>query len=99
MRTPHTSTLVAVLLSVLGAVLLWLTNGNMIVVPALCAGLLMMWLFIRHLDLALYCLLAATMVIDQFRVFGFLDAVTTKVPFYLNLNTSTGISPLVFNPI
>ena len=99
MRTPFTSVVAAVVLSVVGAVLLWLTNGNMIVIPALCGGIVVLWLFIRHLDLALYCLLAATMVIDQFRVFGFLDAVTTKVPFYLNLNTSTGIGPLVFNPV
>ena len=99
MRTPPTAIVLAVLLSMLGAVLLWLTNGNIIVIPALCAAILTFWLFIRHLDLALYCLLAATMVIDQFRVFGFLDAVTTKIPFYLNLNTSTGIGPLVFNPV
>jgi hypothetical protein len=99
MRTPSTPVFAAVALSVLGAVLLWLTNGNLVVVPALCVGLLVLWLFVRHLDLALYCLLAATMVLDQFRVFGFLDAVTTKVPFYLNLNTSTGIGPLVFNPV
>ncbi len=99
MRTPHTSIVLAVLFSILGATLLWLTNGNGMVIPAFCAALLTLWLFIRHLDLALYCLLAATMVLDQFRVFGFLDAVTTKVPFYLNLNTSTGIGPLVFNPV
>jgi hypothetical protein len=99
MRTPHTSIVLAVLFSIIGAALLWLTNGNGIVVPAFCAAILTLWLFIRHLDLALYCLLAATMVLDQFRVFGFLDAVTTKVPFYLNLNTSTGIGPLVFNPV
>lgn len=99
MRVPSTPVITAVVLSVLGAVLLWLTNGNALIIPALCAGIMVMWLFIHYLDLALYCLLAATMVIDQFRVFGFLDAVTTKVPFYLNLNTSTSIGPLVFNPI
>ena len=99
MRTPSTPAIAAIALSMLGAILLWLTNGNLIIIPALCAGVVMLWLFIRHLDLGLYCLLAATMVLDQFRVFGFLDAVTTKVPFFLNLNTSTGIGPLVFNPV
>jgi hypothetical protein len=99
MRTPYTPVVAAVLLSLLGAVLLKLTNANLLVIPALCVALLTVWLFIRHLDLGIYVLLAATMVLDQFRVFGFLDAVTTKVPFYLNLNTSTGIGPLVCNPV
>ena len=93
------SYVLAVLLSLLGAVLLWITNGNTLVIPAFCAAILALWLFIRHLDLALYSLLAATMVFDQFRVFGFVDAATTRVPFFLNLNSSTGLGPLVFNPV
>jgi len=99
MREHPTAAVAAVTLAIWGAGVLCLTNGNMIIIPALCAGVLMLWLFIRHIDFGLYCLLAATMVLDQFRVFGFMDAVTTKVPFYLNLNTSTGIDPLVFNPV
>jgi len=89
----------AVILSVFGAIVLVATNANGVVIPALCIGLAVMWLLVRYLEFGLYILLAATMVIDQFRVFGFLDAITTKIPFYLNLNSSTGISPLVFNPV
>ena len=91
MRAPSTPVIAAVALSVLGAGLLWLTNANLLVIPLLCGTILMVWLFIRHLDFGIYCLLAATMVLDQYRVFGFLDAGTSKVPFFLNLNTSTGI--------
>ncbi len=99
MRPPSTSVIAAVGVSAFGAGLLWLTNANGLVIPALCVGVLAMWLLVSHLDLGLYILLGATMVLDQFRVFGFVDAVTTKVPFYLNLNSSTGIGPLVFNPV
>ena len=94
-----THIVVAVALSALGAMLLWITNANGVVIPALCLGVPVMWLLVSHLEFGLYILLAATMVLDQFRVFGFLDAVTTKIPFYLNLNSSTGIGPLVFNPV
>ena len=94
-----THVIVAAVLSVFGAALLWLTNGNGLVIPALCVAVPVTWLLIRYLEFGLYVLLAATMVLDQFRVFGFVDAVTTMVPFYLNLNSSTGIGALVFNPI
>ena len=99
MRAPSTPVIVAVALSVLGAGLLWLTNANLLIIPILCVAVLMLWLFVRHLDFGIYSLLAATIVLDQFRVFGFVDAVTSKIPFFLNLNTSTGIGPLVFNPV
>ncbi|MEI8121650.1 MAG: hypothetical protein WCI20_06335, partial [bacterium] len=94
-----THIVVAVALSVFGAILLGVTNANGLVIPALCVGVPVLCLFVRHLEFGLYVLLSATMVLDQFRVFGFLDSVTTAIPFYLNLNSSTGIGPLVFNPV
>ena len=94
-----THIVVAVALSVFGAILLGVTNANGLVIPALCVGVPVLCLFVRRLEFGLYVLLSATMVLDQFRVFGFLDSVTTAIPFYLNLNSSTGIGPLVFNPV
>ena len=89
----------AVLLSVLGAALLAVANGSPVIIPALCGGLAFVVLLAAHLELGIYIMLGAALLLEQFQIFGIHDIVTSKIPFYLNLNTTTGIGALVINPI
>jgi len=91
--------LLAVLLSVFGAGLIAVTNGNLLVIPAFCAGIAFLLLLTRYLELGIYVLLAASLLLEQFQIFGIKDIVTQKIPFFLNLNLTTGIGALVFNPV
>jgi len=91
--------LIAGLLSVLGAVLLSVTNGNLLIIPALCVSLAFLFLLTRYLELGIYVLLGASLLLEQFQIFGIKDIVTQKIPFFLNLNNTTGIGALVFNPV
>ncbi len=91
--------LIAVLLSMLGAVLLAVTNGNLLVIPVLCIGLAFVFLLTRYLELGIYIMLGVSLLLEQFQIFGIKDIVTQKIPFYLNLNNTTGIGALVFNPV
>jgi hypothetical protein len=89
----------AVLLSAAGAGLIWLAGGNWAVVPGLVAALVYLVLLTRYLQLGVYTLLAAAIVVEQFQISGIDDILTLKIPLYLNLNLITGIGPLVFNPV
>jgi hypothetical protein len=89
----------AVLLSLLGAALLAVTNGNLLVIPAFCGALAFLFLLTRYLELGIYIMLGASLLLEQFQIFGITDIVTQKIPFFLNLNLITGIGALVFNPV
>jgi len=88
-----------VLLSGVGAALLALTNGNLLVIPGFCVALAFLFLLVRHLEVGIYVLLSASLLLEQFQIFGIKDLVTQKIPFFLNLNLTTGIGALVFNPV
>jgi hypothetical protein len=90
---------IATLLSMLGAALLAVTNANLLVIPALCGGLVFIFLLTRYLELGIYILLGASLLLEQFQIFGITDIVTQKIPFFLNLNLTTGIGALVVNPV
>ncbi len=91
--------LLAGLLSLIGAALLLVTNGKPFVIPAICAGMVFLVLLTRYLELGIYTLLGASLLLEQFQIFGIQDIVTLKIPFFLNLNLSTGIGALIFNPV
>ena len=77
-----------------------LTNGNVCSIPAGCLAVLFVVLLVRHLELGIYVLLAAAMVFDQFLVIG-IDSpfAIDSIKFFLNLNSTTGVRALVFNPV
>ncbi|MFZ4395564.1 MAG: hypothetical protein ACOYOU_08040 [Kiritimatiellia bacterium] len=83
------------------AALVVFSNGNALVVPAACAVIVFVLLQVRYLEVGIYLLLAAVMVLDQFIVWGikppYLAAQGMK--FFLNLNTTTGIAGLTINPV
>lgn len=88
------------LCSALAAALVAITNGNLLVVPVACMAVIFVFLLVRHLELGIYVLLAAVMVLDQFLVWGIKAPLAEQaIKFYLNLNSTTGISVLVFNPV
>ena len=88
------------LCSALAAALVAITNGNVWVVPAACVAVISVFLLVRYLELGVYLLLAAVMVLDQFEVRGIPSALAEQaVKFYLTLNSTTGVSALVFNPV
>ena len=89
----------AVVLTLLGGCLLLATGGQWLVLAGLCAGIVFMALLLRHLEIGVYVLLAAALLLEQFQIFGFSNLVALKIPFYLNLNLVTGIGALVFNPV
>ena len=91
--------LFAVILSMIGAILLFITNGNMIVIPAFCGALVFIFILMRYLELGIYIMLGTSLLLEQFQIFGIKDIITQKIPFFLNINLSTGISALVFNPV
>ena len=91
--------LLGALMSAVGAGLLSAAGGNPLAIPALCAGALFFLLMARHLELGIYTLLGASLLLEQFQIFGLKDIVTLKIPFFLNLNLTTGIGALVFNPV
>ena len=91
--------LLASLLAVVGTALLTVTNGNPVVIPAFCGALAFLFLLTRYLELGIYVLLAASLLLEQFQIFGIKDIVTQKIPFFLNLNLTTGIGALVVNPV
>jgi hypothetical protein len=82
------------------SVLVALTNGNLLAVPAGCVALLFLVLLVRDLALGIYVLLAAALVLDQFLVIGIDSAFSLdSIKFFLNLNSTTGLRALVFNPV
>ncbi len=91
--------LFAAFLSLLGAVLLAASGANLMVIPALCGGLVFLVLLARYLELGIYAILGASLLLEQFQIFGMRDIVTLKIPFFLNLNLTTGVDALVFNPL
>ncbi len=91
--------MLAVLFSILGAILLFVTHGNLFIIPALCVVLVFLFLLMRYLELGVYTLLCASLLLEQFQIFGIKDIVTQKIPFFLNLNLTTGIGALIFNPV
>ena len=86
--------MLAVLFSILGAILLFVTHGNLFIIPALCVVLVFLFLLMRYLELGVYTLLCASLLLEQFQIFGIKDIVTQKIPFFLNLNLTTGIGAL-----
>ena len=89
-----------VLCSALAAALVAMSNGNPLVVPAVCMAVIFVFLLVRHLELGVYVLLAAVLLLDQFPVGAFNSALVQQtIKFYLNFNSTTGISALVFNPV
>jgi hypothetical protein len=89
-----------VLGSSVAAALVFVTGGNAFVVPAACVAVGFVFLLVRYLEVGVYVLLAAVMVLDQFLVYGIQSPFALQsVKFFLNLNSSTGIGALVFNPV
>ncbi len=88
------------LCSALAASLVAVTNGNLLIVPVACAALLFLVLLVRRLEFGVYVLLAAALLLDQFEVLGIPSAISSQaIRFYMNLNSSTGVGGLVFNPV
>ncbi|MEI8242489.1 MAG: hypothetical protein WCI17_04420 [bacterium] len=88
------------LCSAAAAALVALTNGNLLVVPAVCAGVLFVVLLVQHLEIGVYVLLAAVMLLDQFLVIGIPSSFSVQsAKFYQNLNYTTGIGALMLNPV
>ena len=86
--------------SALAAALVAATGGNVWVVPAVCVVLTLGFLLVRQLELGVYLLLVAVLVLDQFVVLGINAPFTDQaIKFYMNLNSTTGISALICNPI
>lgn len=85
--------------SLVAAVLIYLTKGNLFVIPALCGAVIFAVVLFRHLELGIYILLAAALILEQFQIFGIPYVWALQVPMYLNLNLVTGIGPLVVNPV
>ena len=89
----------AVLLSLLVAGVMAVANANLLTIPALCGAILFVVLLGRHLELGVYLMLAAALLLEQFQIFGIKDLVAQKIPFFLNLNQTTGVGALVLNPV
>ncbi len=90
----------ACVMSLAGALLIALTHGNSLIVPALVAGCLFVFLVIRHLEWGIYVLLAAVLTLNQFLTMGIESAFAMlAAKFYLNLNSTTGIGALIMNPV
>ena len=88
------------LCSALAAALVVLTNGNGWVVPVVCGAVTFTFLLVRQLELGIYLLLAAVLLLDQFLVWGIKAPFAEQaMKFYLNLNSTTGIAALVCNPV
>ncbi len=87
------------LLSLLGAVLLAAANGNVMVIPALCGGFVFLVLMVRRVELGIYVMLGASLLLEQFQIFGLQNVVTQNIPFFLNLRLTTGIEALIVNPV
>jgi hypothetical protein len=82
------------------AALITLGQGNVWLVPAVCAAAAFAVILVRHLAIGIYLLLGAALALDQFQVVGVSSAyIGQAIKFYLNLNTLTGIGALVFNPV
>ena len=91
--------LVAVVASLVGAFLIYLTNASFAVILGLSVGVIFLVLLGRYLELGIYVLLGASLLLEQFQIFGMPNILTLKIPFYLNLNLITGIGALVMNPV
>jgi len=91
---------VLTLCSAAAAALVAITNGNLWLVPVVCAAVLLVVLLFRHLEYGVYVLLAAVMLLDQFIVWGIPSVyVSQAVKFYQNFSFTTGVGALVFNPV
>jgi len=93
------STLLAVLASLLGVALVILMGGSPLGVAGLCGAVVFVLLLGRYLELGIYVLLGASLLLEQFQIFGIENLVALKVPFWLNLNLITGVGALVMNPV
>ena len=91
--------LFATFLSIVAALLVYLTAGSLFVVPGIVVAAVCLVLLVRHLELGVYFLLGAAIFVEQFHIFGLDNIPALKIPLYLNLNLVTGIGALVFNPI
>jgi len=88
------------LCSALAAALVAVTNGNLWVVPAVCVAVTFVFLLVQRLEIGVYVLLAAVMVLDQFLVGGIPSSFAMQaIKFYMNLSFVTHIGALVFNPV
>ena len=86
---------VATVASVLAAGMLSFMQGT----PMVFALVVILVLLVARLEVGIYVLLAAAMVLEQFQIFGIDSPLTGQIPFYANLNSVTGIGPLVVNPV
>ncbi len=93
------SGILAVLVSLLGVALLVLMGGNPVGVAGLCGGAVFLLLLGRHLALGVYILLGASLLLEQFQIFGLENLVALKIPFWLNLNLITGVGALMMNSV
>ncbi|MFT7463018.1 MAG: hypothetical protein ACI9EF_001360 [Pseudohongiellaceae bacterium] len=91
-------TVAIVLMSVVMAALVLLTNGNAIVAVALVFGLGGFTLMVVRPDLCFAFFIFAAMVFEQFQIFGLEPPVTLRVKFFENFNNSLGI-PAPTNPV
>jgi hypothetical protein len=85
--------------SLLALGLICFGKGNVWLVPAACGAIAFVFLLTKYLELGLYVLLGAALLLEQFQIFGLPDILTYKIPFFLNLNLTTGIGALVMNPV
>jgi hypothetical protein len=86
---------VATVASVLAAWMLAFMQGS----PMVFALGVICVLLLARLEVGIYVLLAAAMVLEQFQIFGIDSPLTGQIPFYSNLNSVTGIAPLYINPV
>jgi len=93
-------TIAALVGTVLGIFLVFSTEPNLPLALGVVARVFLLIIALRYMPtIGVFALLAAVLLLEQFQIFGLDDIVTMKVPIYLNLNSLTGIGPLVMNQI
>jgi hypothetical protein len=102
-RCEPTDTLFGLLLAIGGSLLalalIYYGHANVYLVPVVCAGIAFLFVLGKYLEFGLYTLLGASLLLEQFQIFGLDDPITLKLPFFINLNQTTGVGALVMNPI
>lgn len=89
----------AILASLAGTAVIMLTGANALLSVLAVSVPLAALLLLYHLEMGLYFLLAAAMVVEQFQIFGIDTPLTARIPIYQNLNSVTGIGPLLINGV
>lgn len=85
--------------AVAGGGIIFLAGGNPFVLPALCVAVIFLLLLSRHMEILIYLLLAISLLLEQFQIFGIDNLLALKIPIYLNLSLITGVDALAMNPI